>query len=174
MSFKSKNLQFEASEPAFLRRLRGEARGDVDAPGYEADRHINPTALPKKPKRLENDEDDAPAYVLEGSDATLSKADIETLTGKKSEGDVDGSKGDAEKEGKPDVSADGIEKHVQKVAGVGVFSKKRKAIRVGDAEEEEEEEEEEDAKKITTKATPKKSKKKAKTKNLSFADDEDK
>jgi hypothetical protein len=163
MSFKSKNLQFEADEPAFLRRLRGEARGNIDDP----DRHINPIALPKKPKRLENDEDDAPAYVLEGSDATLSKADIETLTGKKNSDDTAESKSDGEKDGEFRKTGAAASKHAQKVANVGVSSKKRKAVRVGDEGEDE-------SKTTKTKAALKKSKKKAKTIKLSFGDDEDK
>ena len=165
MSFKSKNLQFDANEPAFLRRLRGEVRGEVQDP----DRQINPVALPKKPKRLEKDEDDAPTYVLEGSDATISKAEYEALTGKHTEDENktgDPKNNEQEKEETSDRS-----KPTQKVAGVGAASRKRKAARVGiDTEEEDAAE----VKNETLQSAPKKMKRKPKKVNkLSFADDGD-
>jgi hypothetical protein len=165
MSFKAKDLAFEADEPAFLRRLRGQARGNIDDP----DRHINPTALSKAPKRLENDEDDAPTYVVEGSNNTMSKEEYENLVnGKSEENETKGLEAQQTEPGSKNPSE--LSKAVQKVAEVGVMSKKRKAMRVGD------EEEEDDAPKKATdkksKSSSKKAKSKSKTVKLSFEDDE--
>jgi len=66
------NLQYEAQEPAFLRRLRAQNSGQ-SADG----RHERPVARARKPKV--DDEEDAPAYVDENSNETLSKAEYEAL-----------------------------------------------------------------------------------------------
>ena len=66
------NLQYEAQEPAFLRRLRAQNSGQ-SADG----RHEQPVARARKPKA--DDEEDAPAYVDENSNETLSKAEYEAL-----------------------------------------------------------------------------------------------
>ena len=70
MSSRSKNLEYEANEPAFLRRLRAQNAGGDG-------RHERPLARPKKART--DDEDDAPAYVVQDSNETLSKAEYETL-----------------------------------------------------------------------------------------------
>jgi len=72
MSFKSKNLQYEANEPAFLRRLRAQNAGQG-----EDGRHERQIARPKRVKQ--DDEEDAPAYVVEDSNETLSKEDYEAM-----------------------------------------------------------------------------------------------
>jgi hypothetical protein len=164
MSLKSKNLEFEASEPAFLRRLRGQARGNID----DEDRHVNPVKFSKAPKRLENDEDDAPTYVIEGSNDTLTKEEYEKLvSGKSDESEVI----DEESRNKEPGSKDAAEpsKPMQKVAGVGVVSKKRKAARVVDeADEDDVPTKPEDKKQ---KSGVKKSKAKSKAVKLSFEED---
>lgn len=167
MSFKSKNLEFEASEPAFLRRLRGQARGNIDDP----DRHTNPTALSKAPERLENDEDDAPTYVVEGSNATVTKEEFEKLvSGKSTELESSEAIKASETGKETDQDASKSLKSAQKVAEVGVMSKKRKATRVvGDEDENEAIDSSKDQK---VKSSSKKAKSRSKAVKLSFDDEE--
>ncbi|TID13035.1 hypothetical protein E2P81_ATG09956 [Venturia nashicola] len=76
MSFKSKHLSYSQNEPAFLRRIRGDIRASVDDP----DRQINPVARPTVSQRLKKDaEDDAPTYVLDGTNQDLSKEQYAAL-----------------------------------------------------------------------------------------------
>jgi hypothetical protein len=165
MSFKAKDLAFEADEPAFLRRLRGQARGNIEDP----DRHVNPTALSKAPKRLENDDDDAPMYVLEGSNNTMSKEEYENMVNGKSEDDE--TKGLEAQQTEPrSKNPTELSKAVQNVAEVGVMSKKRKATRVRDEEEEDDTPKKAPEKK--SKPSSKKAKSKSKALKLSFEDDE--
>jgi len=168
MSLKSKNLQFEAEEPAFLRRLRTQARGGVEDP----DRQINPVPLPKK-TRTKADEDDGPTYVLEGSDATISKEEYTALvvaSGGKAPEEVDGKESNAELL-QPTKLDDPLQAK-QRLADVGVSSKKRKAVKVGsDDEQESKAGGPKDGKGSTTAA--KKPKKKGKPIKLSFDDDDD-
>jgi hypothetical protein len=167
MSLKSKNLQFEANEPSFLRRLRGQARGGIDDEG----RHINPVALPKRPRRLENDEDDAPTYVVEGSHETLSKDEYEAMK----VGDDPDNKDAGEEAGEGDKPTSISRTAVQRVAEAGVSMKKRKATRIGDDGDNAKEGDAALATKPQSSARQtKKSKKKAKTIKLSFGDDDDK
>jgi hypothetical protein len=170
MSFKSKDLKFEADEPAFLRRLRGQVTGND--PDRDPDRHTRPVALPKKPKQ--EDQDDAPTYVLEGSDATISKEEYATLTGSKSSDQPD----------EKDVIVNSKQEHAetktdaprtkQKLADVGIGSKKRKAVKVvvDDPEDDAGVDGSIAGKGATSVA--KKPKKKAKAIKLSFGQDEEK
>ena len=76
MSFKSKDLAYDAKEPAFLQRIRGHQSGK----GVDSDRHERPIARPRGAARANNDDDDdAPTYVVEDSNTTLSKAEYEAL-----------------------------------------------------------------------------------------------
>jgi hypothetical protein len=136
MSVKGKNLQFDASEPAFLRRLRNQARGTTEE--SDPDRHINPVTLPKKPKSGEPD-DDGPVYVIDGSDANVSKEDYDGLVKEKG-GHVDGadpsdnlksSEVDTTKKSNETEKGDGSNRPKQRVADVGVSTKKRKATKIG-------------------------------------------
>ena len=176
MSFKSKDLHFEAEQPAFLRRLRGQVTGVTDDP----DRHVRPVALPKKPKQ--DDQDDAPTYVLEGSDATISKEEYATLTGTKDAGQQgqENVTEDAQPIATgPQLPQDGQKNQSdatskrQKMADVGISSKKRKAAKI--VEENSEEEDSVDRNKVTKPiaSAGKKPKKKAKAIKLSFGDDEE-
>lgn len=61
----------ESNEPSFLRKLKGQYGGGG------AVRHERPLARPKKPK--DEDEDDAPTYVVEESHNTMTKAEYEAL-----------------------------------------------------------------------------------------------
>lgn len=164
MSFKAKDLQYERQEPAFLRRLKAGITGADDDP----DRQINPLPLPKKPKRLENDEDDGPTYVVEDSNETLTKEEYEELV-KKSKDDGDGEK--PATPGKSDTAEvaarkDDSNRPKQPSVQAGAVSKKRKAVKViGDDEAGEHEEPSQAA--ISKKSVIAKGKKKPKVK-LSF------
>jgi hypothetical protein len=125
---KKNALEFDKTQPAFLRRLRGEISGQVDDP----DRHVNQVARPTRPKRLEADEDDGPTYVMEDTYATLTKEEYEALVN----GDSKDAKGDAPAEEK--MSLEGNEKPkptTQKMAGIGA-TKKRKAAKIIGVDEE--------------------------------------
>ncbi|OCL09582.1 hypothetical protein AOQ84DRAFT_375694 [Glonium stellatum] len=71
MSFKAKNLSYDAKEPAFLRKLKEEVSGT------DSDCHDRPLARPKRGKQ--EDDDDGPTYVLEDSNMALSKSEYEAL-----------------------------------------------------------------------------------------------
>ncbi|KAH8705346.1 hypothetical protein BGW36DRAFT_12111 [Talaromyces proteolyticus] len=71
MAFNAKNLSYDRQEPAFLRKLRNQY-GEGDSV-----RHANPSQRPRKPKT--DDDDDAPTYVDEETNDTISKEDYEAL-----------------------------------------------------------------------------------------------
>ncbi|PYI17631.1 hypothetical protein BO86DRAFT_337918 [Aspergillus japonicus CBS 114.51] len=70
MSFKSKDLAYEAKEPAFLQRLRNQY-------GDNSGRLERPVARPRKPR--EEHDDDGPTYVDEESNDIISKEEYEAL-----------------------------------------------------------------------------------------------
>ena len=171
---KSKGLEFDRSQPAFLQRLRGEISGQTGDP----DRHLDAQARPKRPKRLGAEEDDGPTYVMEDTNTTLTKDEYDALvTGGENGAAVganaaDGSATDDKGEGQP--------KQTQKLGAIGA-AKKRKVIKVigGDEEVDEVKEKNEPTKsakgedgerKIAEKKGPKK--KKAKVK-MNFGDDDE-
>jgi Domain of unknown function (DUF4604) len=163
MRFKAKDLKFEADEPAFLRRLRGQVTGND--PDRDPDRHIMPVALPKKPKQ--EDQDDAPTYVLEGSDATISKEEYATLTGSKSSDQPDEKDVMVKSKQESAESNTDAPRTKQKLTDVGIVSKKRKAIKVvGDDVK--------DEPSVDRSSTAKKPKKKANAIKLSFGEDDEK
>ena len=143
MSFKSKDLAYNAKEPAFLQRIRGHQSGT----GVDSDRHERPIARPRGAARATNDDDDAPTYVVEDSNTTLSKEEYEALLKKEQ-----GASGEAEKDqsvqdkfaessevsAKQEDGAGGVDakeeeaklRTKQEVTEVGGQQKKRKAARV--------------------------------------------
>lgn len=170
------NLQYEAQEPAFLRRLREQNSGR-SADG----RHERPVARARKPKA--DDEEDAPAYVDENSNETLSKAEYEALLKTESKplaAETSGASNVHEDE-TPGVTGE-LTGSEPKVAGAlpveekeesstkeaTVGSKKRKSAKVISNDEGQDDE---DAQKPTT--ASKKQKKKGKTIKLSFDDQEE-
>ncbi|KAF2015023.1 hypothetical protein BU24DRAFT_226873 [Aaosphaeria arxii CBS 175.79] len=162
MSNKAKGLTYQAAEPAFLQRLRGGLAGEDSA------RHERP--IPRN-KRLQkdDDEDDAPTYVLEDTNQSLSKAEYDALVAgedqpKDAPADEDQAAAGGEKK---DASS---QQSKDKIAEVGKMTKKRKAIKVIGADAEDEEDSKPNAK-PDGKAV-KKPKKKAKVVKLSFGDDE--
>lgn len=150
----------DATQPAFLQRLRGQMTGD------NSGRHERPTP---RNKRLKNDdEDDAPAYVLEESGQSLTKEEYEAIVSGKdpneTEETAEGKISNPDGESKATASQDSKDK----IAEVGKATKKRKAVKVIGGEEEEKE----PTKKADLKVI-KKPKKKAKPVKLSFGDQED-
>ncbi|KAK8220037.1 hypothetical protein M8818_000453 [Zalaria obscura] len=167
-----------ANEPAFLRRLRAQNSGNDD-------RHERQIARPRKPK--DADDDDAPTYVIEESNDTLSKEEYEALVSGK--GDAGEGSGNTTVKGKstqdepkasgalpPDgetdaPTSDGERKKQPAEAGIG--SKKRKVAKVAKVvgrDDGEEENEKNDTSESVPKIT-KKPKKKAKAIKLSFGDE---
>jgi len=177
MSFKSKDLSYSQSEPAFLRRIRGEIRGSVDDP----DRQINPVARPTISKRLKKDEeDDTPTYVLEETNQDLSKEEYEALLkGEEAAKTEDAAKKTTEE---ADSKISSSIKPKEKIAEIGGLPKKRKAAKIIGQDDDEEanasnpqagksSKESSKGSEKDGKKAPKK--KKAKTVKLSFGDDED-
>jgi hypothetical protein len=170
---KAKGLEFDRSQPAFLRRLRGEISGQTDDP----DRHVDAAARPKRPKRLDADEDDGPTYVMEDTNATLTKDEYEALV-KGGEAN-DANSASNVHAGTTQTGADGKGKAAQKLGSIGVV-KKRKAARVLGGEDEENDEDSQktvtskaaESAGATSKGVEKKAPKKKKAKvKIDFGDD---
>lgn len=118
----------------------------------------------------DDDEDDAPTYVLEDTNQSLSKEEYDALiSGKDSKGEEDPVTDEAEQKAtKQDES-----KPKDKIAEVGANTKKRKAAKIiGDDQGDSRSEVERDAEKPTTKPA-KKPKKKAKAVKLTFGDEDE-
>ncbi|KAH3913571.1 hypothetical protein HBI56_081720 [Parastagonospora nodorum] len=159
MSFKAKDLQFDSEQPAFLRRLRGELTSGDSA------RHEQPIPRNKRMKK-DDDEDDAPTYVLEDTKESLTKEEYEAFVSGKDPKDTDeaatGAKSDQD-------AAMNAPTQKDKIAEVGAVTKKRKAVKI--VNEEPEDEKNSDPKNVDAKSK-KKPKKKAKTVKLTFGDDD--
>ncbi|KAF2278661.1 uncharacterized protein EI97DRAFT_448535 [Westerdykella ornata] len=153
MGFKAKDLTYDAAQPAFLQRLRGQIAGDGSA-------RPEPS-IPRNKKLVRDDEDDAPTYVLEGTNQSLTKAEYEAL--------VAGKDADAAEDSAPTTieHKDAPSQPKEKIAEVGKGSKKRKAAKVIGGDEEDDDAGKDEAKVV------KKAKKKAKPVKLSFGDQED-
>ncbi|TKA82340.1 hypothetical protein B0A49_00081 [Cryomyces minteri] len=173
MSFKAKNLEYDANEPAFLRKLRAQHAGNDD-------RHERPLARPKKAKN--EYEDDGPTYVDESND-TLSKAEYDALiSGRDAKADSlkGGKDGGEESEEAPKAAShadgkgernggeEGPAASKQRVTEVGAVRKKRKAVKIIGQSDDEQVKGALDAEKVM-----KKPKKKTKAINLSFGDEEE-
>lgn len=77
MAGKSKAPEYQAQEPAFLRKLRQENTGAYAEDG----RQLNPVSIARS-KRLEKDDsDDAPTYVLEEGETLTRDQAVELLAG---------------------------------------------------------------------------------------------
>ena len=174
MSFKAKDLSYgkptsfaatcteadlpkDDTQPAFLRRLRGQMAGDGSG------RHENPIQRTKRLKQ--DDEDDAPTYVLEDTNQSMSKAEYEAMVSGK-----DSDKGDtAAEEGDATKVTTTVSQAKDTIAEVGKSTKKRKVAKViGDEKDEDAQDS-----KSTEKKGVKKAKKKAKPVKLSFGDHEE-
>lgn len=171
MSFKSKDLAYNAKQPAFLARIRNQHTGQ------DADRHERPIARPRGALRTADDDDeDAPTYVLdEEAGNTLSKKEYEDMVAKEKSGAQD--KAEEQKDKTEDGNKEDINQEPEKnstrkkqdVSEAGFAQKKRKAGKILGGDDEDAENAEEDS----TKAKPKpmkKAKTKSKTVKLSFGD----
>src|ERR1700744_5733512 len=118
MSNKAKNLHFEAKQPAFLRRLRGEVDSSEDSPSRPVNQDLRRRAIKT------SDENDDPTYILEDSGSTISKAEFDALVSAK-DGPAEGGKVECDPTAKPVVSAESSSG--KSAAAIGVNSKKRKA-----------------------------------------------
>ncbi|KAL1798278.1 hypothetical protein ACET3X_002315 [Alternaria dauci] len=161
-NFKAKDLHFDNSQPAFLQRLRGQLTSGDTA------RHEHPIARNKRMKK-DDDEDDAPTYVMEETNQSLSKEEYDAL--------VSGKDGKEEEETAADEvgkkkDGDSTSQSKDKIAEVGANGKKRKAGKIiGEDQGESKEDEETGVKKPDAKPA-KKPKKKTKAVKLTFGEDE--
>jgi hypothetical protein len=151
-------MVLDGTQPAFLRRLRGELAGDGSG------RHENPIQRNKRLKQ--DDEEDAPTYVLEETNQSMSKAEYEAMVaGKDSEEDpasLDQADKNKDAYAKPQVKDTIVE--------VGKATKKRKVAKVIGEEKEDDGKETEPK---SEKKVVKKPKKKGKPVKLSFGDQEE-
>lgn len=158
-------------EPAFLRRLRQQHAG-----GGGPDRYI----APRNKKTAVDDEEDAPAYVMEGSE--VSREEFDALTSRKG-AQAEGEEGAAAGEESVVPVGEESKEVVGKVKGeeeagrvlkenvteIGVKGKKRKATKIGgDDDEPAEKEKKEEVKDKKGKATKAGSKPKKRAVKLSF------
>jgi hypothetical protein len=131
--------------------------------GGDADRHERPVARNMKAKQ--DDEDDAPTYVLEETNQSMTKEEYEAFISEKEPEEVAEAKTG---EGEPTQTKDGETKSKDKITEVGANAKKRKAAKIISDEPNDGK----DAPKADTK-TVKKAKKKAKAVKLTFGDEEE-
>ncbi|CAN9123016.1 hypothetical protein CC77DRAFT_1023235 [Alternaria alternata] len=161
-NFKAKDLHFDNSQPAFLQRLRGQLTSGDTA------RHEHPIARNKRMKK-DDDEDDAPTYVMEETNQSLSKEEYDALVsgkdGKEGEETVTDEVGEKKDNDSKSQSKD-------KIAEVGANAKKRKAAKIISEDQSESKGEEETAVKKPDAKPAKKPKKKAKAVKLTFGEDE--
>ncbi|KAL4965523.1 DUF4604 domain-containing protein [Aspergillus stella-maris] len=163
MSYNAKNLAYDAKEPAFLQRLRGQYGGNATG-GLER-------PISQRPRRARDDnEDDGPTYVDAESNEVISKEDYEAMV--KGDGDeqseqpdngVKDKYKDAEKAG--DSSKEGTASK-QNLAEIGGPRKRKQAKVVGDEIQEAESEKSEEVR--LKEAKQKKPKQKKKKIKLSF------
>lgn len=156
-------------EPAFLRRLRQGQSG-----GEQQQRYI----APRNKKRPIDDDEDAPTYVLEGGNDTITVEEFKALNGRKS-----GDKEDSEKDNTPttekEAAADegvviSLEKPLdtkEKILEAGSKINKRKAVKIIGVEEGDDTTGQDDNKLNRKKRAGGKAKGKQKVK-LSFGEDE--
>ena len=176
-NIKSKDLTYDknASQPAFLQRLR-----DQNSAISSSGRHEQPIARAQRAKNPNNDDDDAPTYVVEGSSETLTKAEYEKLTS----GDTDDAKdkfgdvkdmvtgeltGDSPKASGALPDEDDAPTRASVTVDAGKATKKRKVAKVVGGDDGDEAPAKDTSK---DESKPKKLKKKGKPIKLSFGDEE--
>lgn len=131
MSFKSKNLAYEAKEPAFLQRLKNQYGGT-------SGRLERPIARPRKQKD-NHDDDDEPTYVDEESNEVISKGEYEALVrgsneGPGKEGPDQGQSGSQDKEESKASTEAGAPISKQNMAEIGGPKKRKQAKVIGEEE----------------------------------------
>ncbi|KAJ4376232.1 hypothetical protein N0V83_001515 [Neocucurbitaria cava] len=163
MSFKAKDLHFDSSQPAFLQRLRGQLAGGDSA------RHEQP--IPRNKRLKQDDEDDAPTYVLEETNQSLTKEEYDALVSGKAKDESEHATAEsAVKENA--AEGDMKPKQKDKIAEVGANAKKRKVAKIIRDESEQGAEELKNINKTDGKAV-KRPKKKTKAVKLTFGDEEE-
>ncbi|KAI4753675.1 hypothetical protein E4T52_14200 [Aureobasidium sp. EXF-3400] len=176
-NIKSKDLTYDknASQPAFLQRLR-----DQNSAISSSGRHEQPIARAHRAENPNNDDDDAPTYVVEGSSETLTKAEYEKLTS----GDTDDVEskfgdvkdmvtgeltGDSPKASGALPDEDDAPARASVTVDAGKATKKRKVAKVVGGDDGDEAPAKDT---IKDESKPKKLKKKGKPIKLSFGDEE--
>lgn len=135
--------------------------------GEDSARHERPT--PRNKRLKQDDEDDAPTYVLEDTNQSMTKEEYEEFIGKKkTEEDADLEQKDTTTQSTKGNSA----KPKDKITEVGASSRKRKAAKVINDEPENDKGEPKEVKKTDSKIV-KKPKKKSKAVKLTFGDEEE-
>ncbi|GKZ23324.1 hypothetical protein AbraIFM66951_011717 [Aspergillus brasiliensis] len=160
MSFKSKDLAYEAKEPAFLQRLKNQY-------GNTSGRLERPIARPRKPR--DDNDDDGPTYVDEESNEIISKEEYEALVRGEDNKDTENSNEDTKElgtgeEGKSNTQAEASVSK-QNVAEIGGPRKRKQAKVVGEDNSTEETE------KVQKKEPSSRKPKQKKKIKLSFDDD---
>ncbi|KAI1917812.1 hypothetical protein LOZ58_005106 [Ophidiomyces ophidiicola] len=133
MSFKAKNLTYEKSEPAFLRRLRNQY-GDGTG-----ERHGRSNVRPVKARDVADDE---PTYVDEESNEVISKEDYDAMLNGtalgpaswKEMGADDAHGSNSGQEGQNSAAKAPRNTHSEKVAEIGSLRKKKLARVIVDEE----------------------------------------
>lgn len=135
--------------------------------GEDPARHERQT--PRNKRMKQDDEDDAPTYVLEDTNQSMTKEEYEAFVAKKdSKEDGKSEQEDTTKES----TKDDIVKSKDKITEVGSNAKKRKAAKIISDEQEDDKAQSKSTLKPDTK-TVKKPKKKAKAVKLTFGDEEE-
>ncbi|KAJ4993182.1 hypothetical protein SVAN01_01157 [Stagonosporopsis vannaccii] len=159
MSFKAKDLHFDNSQPAFLQRLRGQMQGEDSA------RHERP--IPRNKRLKSDDDDDAPTYILEDTNQSMTKEEYEAFVAEQSS-EQEPTEQSAIIKG---AGKESETKSKDKITEIGVNAKKRKAARII-GEQEDSKDQPNDAKEGNKKPV-KKPKRKAKAVKLTFGDEEE-
>lgn len=135
--------------------------------GEDSARHERP--IPRNKRLKQDDEDDAPTYVLEDTNQSMTKEEYEEFIGKKKTEEV----GDKEQKDTPnDSTNDEPAKPKDKITEVGTNARKRKAAKIISDDQGDNKDQPKDEKKIDVK-TVKKPKKKGKAVKLTFGDEEE-
>ncbi|KAF2225973.1 hypothetical protein BDZ85DRAFT_193029 [Elsinoe ampelina] len=155
MPTKVKGLEYQAEQPAFLQRMR---QGVPQA----GEKHERPIPRPKRAKA--DDDEDAPAYVMEDTNESVTKEDYEKLVKGPEAGDEVASATDSgDKDG--EATADNPMMNRPKVREASLGQKKRKAATAVGQDDEE-------SVRTDDAPNPKKGKKKGKPIKLSFDNDQ--
>ncbi|CAL5870847.1 uncharacterized protein PFLUO_LOCUS5088 [Penicillium psychrofluorescens] len=116
-------LAYEANEPAFLQKLRGQH-------GNSTGRLERPAQRPQRLKK-DDDDDDEPTYVDEESNEVITKEEYKVMV-QESNPDDDPSTKDGEKEAKEARPAESAPKQQSNLTEIGTQKKRKQAKVVGD------------------------------------------
>jgi hypothetical protein len=133
--------------------------------GEDSARHERP--IPRNKRMKQDDEDDAPTYVLEDTNQSMTKEEYEGFVKEKDSKDDDNNEQATKESAKNSES-----KPRDKITEVGANAKKRKAAKIISDEQEDSKDELKNAKKTDAK-TVKKPKKKTKAVKLTFGEEEE-